>query len=67
VEEAKKKAEKEGVEDWKKLVKTKPPKLDTTLKNIISQMYLATANELANHKLFTIPSLAEVIKKYRIM
>jgi len=67
VEEAKKKAEKEGVEDWKKLVKTKPPKLDTTLKNIISQMYLATANELTNHKLFTIPSLAEVIKKYRIM
>ena len=67
VEEAKKKAEKEGISDWKKLVKTKPPKLDTKLKQLISQMYLATANELTNHKLFTIPSLAEVIKKYRIM
>jgi len=67
VEEAKKKAEEQSIENWKKLVKTKPLKLDTTLKNIISQMYLATANELTDHKLFTIPSLAEVIKKYRIM
>jgi phosphoribosylaminoimidazole-succinocarboxamide synthase len=67
VEEAKKKAVAEGAEDWKKLVKTKPSKLDPKLKTIISQMYLATANELTNHKLFTIPSLAEVIKKYRIM
>jgi len=67
VEEAKKRAEKEGMSDWKKLVKTKPPKLDTTLKNIISQMYLATANELTDHKLFTIPSLAEVIKKHKII
>jgi len=67
VEEAKKKAEKEGISDWKTLCKTQPPKLDPKLKQLISQMYLATANELTNHKLFTIPSLAEVIKKYRIM
>ncbi len=32
LEEAKKKAKEQGVEDWKKLVKTKPPKLDLTLK-----------------------------------
>jgi len=67
VEEAKKKAKEQGVGDWKKLCKAKPPKLDPKLKQLISQMYLATANELTNHKLFTIPSLAEVIKKYRIM
>ena len=67
VEEAKKKAEKEGISDWKTLCKTQPQKLDPKLKQLISQMYLATANELTNHKLFTIPSLAEVIKKYRIM
>jgi phosphoribosylaminoimidazole-succinocarboxamide synthase len=62
VEEAKKKAQKEGISDWKKLCKAKPPKLDPKLKQLISQMYLATANEMTNHKLFTTPSLAEVIK-----
>ncbi len=64
VEEAKKKAEKEGVEDWKKLVKTKPPKLDPTLETIIRQMYLATANELAKKKMFAVPKLAEIVKEY---
>jgi len=64
VEEAKKKAEKEGIEYWKKLVKTKPPKLDPTLKTIISQMYLATANELTKKKMFDAPKLAQIVREY---
>jgi len=64
VEEAKKKAEKEGIEDWKKLVKTKPPKIDPTLKNIISKMYTATANELTKKKMFNIPKLLDIFNKY---
>ena len=65
VEEAKKKAEKEGVEDWKKLVKTKPPKLDPELRKIISQMYKATANGMTKRKMFNFQNLADIIKKYK--
>jgi len=65
VEEAKKAAERDGVEDWKALCKSQPPKLDVNLKTIISKMYLAAANELTDRKLFDAPRLAEVIKKYR--
>jgi len=65
VEEAKKTAENSGAKDWKALCKSQPPKLDPKLKNIISQMYLAAANELTNRKLFDAPRLAEVIKSYR--
>jgi phosphoribosylaminoimidazole-succinocarboxamide synthase len=64
VEEAKKKAKEEGVRDWKMLVKTKPPKLNPTLRNIISRMYLATANELTQRKMFAVPKLVEIIKEY---
>ncbi len=65
VEEAKKRAETEAVRDWRKLCKSSPPKLDQTLKTIISEVYLAAANELTNHKLFDVQSLAQVIEKYR--
>ncbi len=65
VEEAKKKAEMEGVKDWKKLCKSNPPKLDLVLKIIISELYKAAANQLTNRKMFDVPRLAEVIKKYR--
>jgi phosphoribosylaminoimidazole-succinocarboxamide synthase len=65
VEEAKKKAEMEGVKDWKKLCKSNPPKLDPTLKRIISEMYMATSNELTERKMFNVPNLADVIEKYR--
>jgi phosphoribosylaminoimidazole-succinocarboxamide synthase len=64
VEEAKKTAETQGVKDWKALCKSQPPKLDEKLKNIISGMYMAAANELTNRKLFDAPRLAEVIKNY---
>src|SRR4030042_2628683 len=45
VEEAKKTAENSGAKDWKALCKSQPPKLDPKLKTIISQMYMAAANE----------------------
>jgi phosphoribosylaminoimidazole-succinocarboxamide synthase len=64
VEEAKNKAITESVEDWKKLVKTKPPKLDPTLKAIISQMYKATTNEITQKKMFTVPKLTEIVEEY---
>ena len=64
VEETKKKAKEQGVEDWKKLVKAKPPNLDPTLKTMISQMYLATANELTKKKIFDVPKLVHFVKEY---
>ncbi|MEM3898889.1 MAG: phosphoribosylaminoimidazolesuccinocarboxamide synthase [Candidatus Bathyarchaeia archaeon] len=65
VEQAKQKAREQGLENWKSLVKMQPPKLDPMLKNLISEMYMATANAITNRKLFDVPSLAETMKKYR--
>jgi len=64
VEEAKKKATEEGIEDWKKLVKAKPPRLDSSLKNMINQMYMAAANEVTKKRIFAVPKLADVVKEY---
>ena len=64
VEEAKKKAKEQGVEDWKGLVKAKPPKLDSKLKKIVRQMYMAAANELTRKTMFDAPKLADIIEKY---
>jgi len=65
VEKAKKTAEVKGLTDWKALCKTQPPKLDSRLKQIISEMYTATANAITKHKLFSVPSLPEIVEKYR--
>jgi len=64
VEKAKKRAETEGVKDWRKLCKSIPPKLDPTLKTIVRETYTSAANELTNRELFDAPRLAEVIRKY---
>jgi phosphoribosylaminoimidazole-succinocarboxamide synthase len=64
VEEAKREAETEGVQDWKKQCRSKPPKLDPKLKTIISEMYLAASNALTQRRVFDVPSLADVVKKY---
>jgi phosphoribosylaminoimidazole-succinocarboxamide synthase len=66
VEEAKKTAETKGIADWKSLCKSQPPKLDKKLMKIISEMYLAAANEITEHRLFEAPSLAKVAEEYRI-
>ncbi len=65
LEQAKKDADERGVQDWKSLCKSQPPKLDPKLKTIISQMYMAVANEMTNIKLFDSPKLAKVINAYR--
>ena len=65
VEEAKKKAEKTGLEDWRKICKSSPPKLDPQLKTIISEIYMAAANDITGRKFFEAPKLDEVVRKYR--
>jgi phosphoribosylaminoimidazole-succinocarboxamide synthase len=65
LEQAKKEAESEGVQDWKTLCKSCPPKLNPQLKEIISEMYMAAANEMANIHLFEVPKLKEIIAKYK--
>ncbi|MEM3774909.1 MAG: phosphoribosylaminoimidazolesuccinocarboxamide synthase, partial [Candidatus Bathyarchaeia archaeon] len=64
VEQAKQKAKEQGVKDWRTLVKNQPPKLEQKLKTLISQMYMAAANEITGKKLFDIPSLAEIMKNF---
>ncbi|HLN89374.1 MAG TPA: phosphoribosylaminoimidazolesuccinocarboxamide synthase [Candidatus Binatia bacterium] len=65
LEQAKKEAEAKGIQDWKALCKSQPPKLDPKLKKIISEMYMAAANEMTGHKLFDAPNLAKVIDDYK--
>ena len=65
LEQAKKAAEAKGIQDWKALCKSQPPKLDLKLKAIISEMYMAAANEMTDRKLFAAPKLSEVIAKYK--
>jgi phosphoribosylaminoimidazole-succinocarboxamide synthase len=65
LEQAKKDALAKGVEDWKMLCKSQPPKLDTQLKKIISEMYMAVANEMSNIRLFDVPELVKVINSYK--
>ena len=65
VEESKRKAQKEGIANWRKLCSKDPPKLDSTLKTLLSEMYMATANELTSNQMFDTQSLEEVIKKFK--
>jgi phosphoribosylaminoimidazole-succinocarboxamide synthase len=65
IEAAKKAAEAQGVKEWKTLAKTQPPKLDPTLKTIISEMYMAAANEMTGRRFFETPKLADVVKAYK--
>jgi phosphoribosylaminoimidazole-succinocarboxamide synthase len=65
VEEAKKRADAEGIEDWRKLCKSQPPRLDSHLKRIICNLYMAAANELTRLDLFDAPRLMDVLKEYK--
>jgi phosphoribosylaminoimidazole-succinocarboxamide synthase len=65
LEQAKKDAEAKGIQDWKSLVKSPPPWLDPKLKKIISEMYMAVANEMSGKKLFNSQKLAQVIAEYK--
>jgi phosphoribosylaminoimidazole-succinocarboxamide synthase len=66
LEQAKRDAEAKGVQDWKSLCKSQPPKLDLKLKTITSQMYMAVANEMTGKKLFNSPKLVDVINDYKM-
>ena len=65
LEQAKKEGEAKGIQDWKTLSKSQPPKLDVKLKKIISEMYMAAANEMTKIKLFDVVKLAKVINEYK--
>ena len=65
VEEAKKTAEVRGIKEWKSLCASQPPKLDQALRTIIGEMYMAVANEMTGNRMFEVPRLAEIVKKYR--
>jgi phosphoribosylaminoimidazole-succinocarboxamide synthase len=65
VEKAKKTAESEGIRDWRSLCRSQPPKLDPPLKAIIGEMYMAAANDMTRRRMFDVPKLAKVIRKYR--
>ena len=67
VEGLKKRAEIEGVQDWRKLCETNPPNLSPVLKTATSELYKAAANELTNRKMFDAPPLDEVVKKVEII
>lgn len=64
LEQAKKASEARGIQDWKSLSKAQPPKLDPQLKQTISEMYMAAANEMTGFKLFDTLKLSEVIGQY---
>jgi phosphoribosylaminoimidazole-succinocarboxamide synthase len=64
IEEAKRRAEIEGVKDWRKLCRLTPPKLDSALRSILSELYMAAANDCTSRRLFDVPCLTEVIKRY---
>ncbi|MEM2322843.1 MAG: phosphoribosylaminoimidazolesuccinocarboxamide synthase, partial [Candidatus Bathyarchaeia archaeon] len=63
VDEAKRRAREQGVENWKTLVKTAPPKLEPKLKTLISQMYMAAANEITGRKFFDTGRLADILEE----
>jgi phosphoribosylaminoimidazole-succinocarboxamide synthase len=65
LEQAKKEAEAKGVQDWKALCKSQPPRLAPQLKAIISEMYMAAANGMTSRDLFDAPKLSKVIAKYK--
>jgi len=65
VEEAKKMAEAQGVKNWRTLCRSKPPRLDPHLKQIISAIYMAATNDVTGRRLFDVPRLGEVVEEYR--
>jgi len=64
VEAAKREADVKGIEDWRDLCKSRPPKLDRELKEIISRMYTSAANEFTGRNLFDVPALGKVVEEY---
>lgn len=51
--------------NWKSLVSSSPPKLPSQLSFLISQMYMAYANEITGREWFKVPSLREVLSQIK--
>jgi phosphoribosylaminoimidazole-succinocarboxamide synthase len=66
VQQATKSAKEKGITNWKELCTLQPPLLPPALKEIISEMYMSTANAFLEKRLFNSPSLTEVVEKYRL-
>lgn len=65
VVEAKKIAEKQNIHNWKEICKLDPPKLDSKLINIVSEMYMATTNSITKRKFFDVDPLHKIIENYK--
>jgi len=65
VEEAKRRSEAEDLKDWRRICRLSPPSLDPQLKIIISEMYMAAANNITKKRFFEAPKLHEVVIKYQ--
>lgn len=60
---------KEKGRDWKQYVKSKPEKLPSEVKKLISEMYLSVTNEITGRKFFNVKDLKSIIdnlKKYAV-
>lgn len=64
LEEAKKKAAEKGIEDWKGLCRSVPPRLDPDLKKLISEIYMSTANAFLGREIFDSSKLPKIMEKY---
>lgn len=51
-----------GKENWRKLVGT-PPRLPEELKEIVSELYKSTCNEVLRKRIFDVPHLKEVVRR----
>lgn len=65
VEDAKRRAEDEGVEDWRTLCPSKPSRLPPPLKATLRSLYVSASNELTGARLFEAPRLSEIVEEIR--
>ena len=65
VEKAKRTYIQRGLEDWKLLVKSNPPPLDPSLRELISNLYMSCANEITGKRWFDVPKLIELGKELK--
>jgi len=63
LENAKEEGESKGYADWKALVKNPPPPLPPRLKELVSHMYLALVNDVAQEDVFPCANLDEIVRE----
>ncbi|MGD8545732.1 MAG: phosphoribosylaminoimidazolesuccinocarboxamide synthase [Candidatus Bathyarchaeota archaeon] len=65
VEEAKHRAEDEGVKDWRTICPSTPIKLPPSLIDTLRSLYVSASNELTGTRLFEAPTLSEIVEEIR--